>query len=66
MALPLVDLGIYTTIAQTKLIWTAVMAYFINGEVVSCYKFVIFFFMLASVTYIILFDMSDEQENDEG
>ena len=60
MCLPLVDLGIYSTLNQTKLIWTAVMAYFINGEVVSGYKFGIFFLMLACVVYIMLFDVKDE------
>ena len=35
LALPSVPLGIMFTIAQTKFLWTAIMAYFIVGEVVS-------------------------------
>jgi hypothetical protein len=42
-------------IAQTKLIWTAIVAYFAIGESITKYKSAVFVLMIGVLSYMTMF-----------
>jgi drug/metabolite transporter (DMT)-like permease len=60
----MIPIAIQSMIGQTRLIWVAMVAYFVTGEKVSLYKWIVFVLMLCTLGFMTHFD--EQSESDEG